>query len=374
MPGKIDKTDEKFMRRALALARKGLGRTSPNPMVGAVIVSDGLVIAEGWHKAAGLPHAEADALAKTGGRAAGATIYVNLEPCIHYGKTAPCSPAIAKAGIRRVVVGTIDPNPLVAGKGIAFLNFHGIETVTGVLKKQAEELNRAFFKHVTTGMPWVTLKMAMSLDGRVADRWRNARYISNADSLKWVHKQRAISDAVMVGIGTVLADDPMLTPRDVKVIRPRTRVVLDLDLRIPLESKLVKSTDEAPVIVYHGGTNPKKAADLQALGCVTVKIDALNNKIPVESVLKDLGARDIQTVMVEGGSKMAASIVKDGLWDELAVFVAPKIAADDQAVPVFAGLGPRPVNAFMGMKLHQTQRFGDDILLVYRRGQICLPE
>lgn len=368
MRGNSDKTDEKFMRRAIALARRGMGRTSPNPMVGAVIVSEGLVIAEDWHKAAGLAHAEAGALAKVGGRAVGATIYVNLEPCIHFGKTAPCSPAIAKAGISRVVVGTIDPNPLVAGKGISFLNHQGIETVIGVLEDQAKELNLAFFKHITTGIPWVRLKMAMTLDGRIADRWNGAGYISNADSQHWVHRQRAVSDAVMVGIGTVVADDPMLTPRRVRVIRPTTRVVLDQDLRIPLGSRLVNSAHDTPVLIYHDRTNAEKQAALQDAGCTLVELQARRGKIPLETVLKDLGSRDIQTVMVEGGSRLAASFVQEGLWDELAVFVAPKIAADNGAVPIFAGMGPRPVNAFMGLKLHRTQHFQDDVLLLYRRG------
>ncbi len=350
------------------LARKGLGRTSPNPMVGAVIVSHGRIIAQGWHKAAGLAHAEADALAKVNGKAPGATMYVNLEPCIHYGRTAPCSPAIAKAGIKRVVIGTQDPNPLVAGKGIEYLRAHGVQTDVGVLKDQAKALNRAFFKYITTGMPWVVLKMAMTLDGAVADRWGGSKYLSNAESLRWVHRRRTTMDAVLVGAGTVIADDPMLTPRLVKVIKQPLRVILDGRLRISPHSRLVKSAGQSPVLIYHHCEDANQAEALRHAGCELVSLPRNQSGFLLVDVLKDLGRRNIQNVLVEGGPQVASAFLQAGLWDELAVFVTPKIAADAQAVPVFAGIGPRPVGAFMGLHLNSSRRLGDDVLLTYTKG------
>ena len=367
MPDKIN-NDERFMRRAMSLARKGMGVTSPNPMVGAVIVSDGQIIAEGWHKAAGRMHAEAEALAKVGGSAVGATMYVNLEPCIHFGKTAPCAPAIVKAGIRRVVIGCIDPNPKVSGKGIAYLKDHGVETVTGVLQDEAMDLNRAFFKHITTGTPWVTLKMAMTVDGRIADRWMDSKYISNKESLQWVHKQRTISDAVMVGIGTIISDNPLLTPRNVKIVKYPVRVVPDNNLQIHNDNILIKTAHDSPVWIYHGRSNPDKEHELEEVGCKIIKVESRNGLLDLKSVLKDMGRRGIQTVMVEGGARLAASLVREGLWDELAIFVAPKIAGDDRAISIFTGLEEGvSIGSFKEMKLHKVSRFGDDVLLIYRR-------
>ncbi|MFM9058004.1 MAG: bifunctional diaminohydroxyphosphoribosylaminopyrimidine deaminase/5-amino-6-(5-phosphoribosylamino)uracil reductase RibD [Planctomycetaceae bacterium] len=322
------------MRRALEIARRGEGRVEPNPMVAAVVLgADGSVVAEGWHDRFGGPHAEAMALAAAGDRARGATLVVTLEPCCHHGKTPPCADAIVAAGIARVVVAAGDPFPAVAGGGIATLRAAGIDVETGLLEAEARRLTAPFRKLVTTGTPWVIAKWAVTRDGRVALPPGGDRWISSPESRALVHALRARVDAIAVGSGTVLADDPLLTARPEPgavtetALRPLVRIVLDGRARLPVSSRLVRTARESPVLVAVGPDAPTdRIAALRAAGCEVWRSPAAAPAGRLRDLLAELGRRQLTNLLVEGGPQVFRTLFNAGLADETWAFVAPREA------------------------------------------------
>lgn len=347
------------MKKALKLALKGAGRVSPNPMVGAVLVKDGKVVATGYHEYYGGPHAEVVALDNAKGEAKGATLYVNLEPCVHFGKTPPCAPRIIEAGIRRVVIATLDPNPLVSGKGVDLLKKAGIEVVTGVLEREARRLNEAFFKWITKGIPFVILKIAVSLDGKIANALGESKWITSLSSRRLVHKFRSLYDAVLVGVETVLRDDPELTVRLVKGRNP-VRVVLDTYLRVPSHAKILTSPGRK-IIFYSEVASREKVKELEAVGVELYKVSSENGIIELRDVLKKLGELGIASVMVEGGRKIFSSFLREGLVDKLLYFIAPKIIG--KGIGPFDELEVSSLDSSIKINEFTLRKVGEDILL-----------
>jgi diaminohydroxyphosphoribosylaminopyrimidine deaminase/5-amino-6-(5-phosphoribosylamino)uracil reductase len=358
--------DPHFMKLALRLALKGRGLTSPNPMVGAVVVADGAVVGKGCHEFIGGPHAEVNALENAGARAAGATLYVTLEPCNHYGRTPPCTAAIFQAGISRVVVGMKDPNPRVEGSGTAFLREHRITVDEGILEKECRLLNQAFIKYVTTGIPYVVLKAALTLDGRIATRTGDSRWISNEHSRRYAHNLRCDLDAVLVGLGTALADDPQLTARVRRTpsCRQPIRVVLDMHLRLCVTAQLVRTAPTFPLWVVCGTTaSRQKEEALQAAGAEVVRVGFTRDKIDLPELLKALGAREVSSLLVEGGGQVLGSFLEEGLADSFHFFYAPKILGDPQGIPVIAGKSKERMSEALPVYDARVRRFGEDIML-----------
>lgn len=358
-------TDEKFMRRALRLARRGMGRVSPNPMVGAVIVKGGKITGEGWHGTYGGNHAEVEALnnVKTGKNKSplvkGSTLYVTLEPCSHFGKTPPCADRILEAGISRVVVGTKDPNPLVAGKGIRKLKARGVEIEVGILEKECRELNEKFFKFMLHSTPFVTLKIAQTLDGRIAASSGDSRWISSLASRKLAHTERGLHDAVMVGIGTVVQDDPELT---VRLIRGRNplRIVVDSKLRIPLDSRVLKDQEGAPTIIACcRDYKHNKFEQLRKMGIEV--IPAGREKVDLRKLLALLTKRNISSVLVEGGSGLYTSFLKENLADRILAIIAPVITG--KGVEAFGDLGIDIIRDAKKLEIRKILRREADVIL-----------
>ncbi len=324
--------DVHFMALALQEARKGLGRTSPNPCVGAVVVIDNDVVSSGYHKKAGTLHAEVHALRKAGSRAEGATIYVTLEPCNHTGRTPPCSRAIVDAGIKRVVVGMVDPNPIVSGSGNSYLRECGIEVVSGVLEKECLELNRPFIKHITTGKPFVVMKAGMSLDGRLSYQDGVAGQMTGNDSRTRVHNLRDSFDAILIGSGTLAADDPSLTTRLGANSRDPLRVVLDTSLSIPLDSRILHLESNAETLLFcSSDCNGEKVAHLNSIEGVTVRsVSSVPEQgLDLGEVLEYLGSVDVCSLLVEGGAAVHGSFMRQALVDRVMLFVAPLFAGSD---------------------------------------------
>ncbi len=357
-----DGKDRGFMRRALRLAIKGLGRTSPNPMVGSVVVSrGGKLLGEGYHAKAGEPHAEILALRAAGKKAKGATLYITLEPCVHFGRTPPCALAVIEAGVKRVVIGTKDPNPLVAGKGIRKLRRAGIEVTVGVLSEQCVSLNDGYNKFITTGLPLVTLKLASTLDGRIATNSGESKWITGAKSRRLVHEMRSRHDAVMVGAGTAIKDDPRLNVRGVKGSVDPTRVVIDTRLRISPGAKVLKKG--APVIIYCSRRAAKKKQEaLRALGATVVAVTETKDGLSLKTVLRDLARRGVTSVMIEGGASLAASAIKAKLVDRVKIFYAPKLLGSD-ALPMIGALKIAKLKSAPEIKEMKVRRIGEDILI-----------
>jgi diaminohydroxyphosphoribosylaminopyrimidine deaminase / 5-amino-6-(5-phosphoribosylamino)uracil reductase len=328
--------DIQFMAQAIALAKKAEGKTSPNPMVGAVVVDKhGRIIAEGYHKRAGAKHAEVIALERAGLKARGAALYVSLEPCSSYGKRPPCVEKILESGLGRIVIADLDPNPKNHNKGVKALKSHGLELKLGVLRKEARYLNRVFAKHIREGIPYVSLKAAVSLDGRIADNRGNSKWISSPDARRFVHKQiRAKVDAVMVGIGTVLKDNPRLTLRgpDNRLLKKQPlRAVLDSDLRVPLESKLLKPGGGQVIVVTSNKTKrAKKRRELRQRGVKVLDIDASGSKgLNLKRALQELYRDDICHILVEGGSSLLSSFLEQRLADYIYLFISNMVLGGD---------------------------------------------
>ena len=358
--------DQFFMREALRLAAKGCGRTSPNPMVGAVVVSGDTVVGRGYHERAGGPHAEVNALGDAGKKAAGATLYVTLEPCNHYGRTPPCTMAVVDSGIRRVVVGMADPNPHVAGNGAATLRDRGITVETGILELPCRLLNQAFIKHSTTGLPLVTLKVAATLDGRIATRTGDSRWITNERSRRFVHDLRCRSDGILVGIGTALTDDPQLTARLRRKppCRQPVRIVLDSRLKLSMTSQLVATALEVPVWVActEDAPLPKESA-LSAAGVVVLRLPGHHGHVDLPSVLKECGKRQLASLLVEGGSRVVGAFLEHHLADDCCFFYAPKILGDREAIPMVQGFSRRRMSEALPVYDLRVRRFGEDVML-----------
>jgi diaminohydroxyphosphoribosylaminopyrimidine deaminase / 5-amino-6-(5-phosphoribosylamino)uracil reductase len=362
--------DRYYMHLALKEARKGLGRTSPNPCVGSVIVKNNYIISRGYHRKAGEPHAEINALRKAGKEAVGSTIYITLEPCNHTGRTPPCSHALVDAGVKRVVVGMEDPNPLVQGSGIGYLLQRGIEVVSGVLAEECREINRPFLKHITTAMPWVVMKAGVSLDGRITYKKGKSGWITGPESTAMVHRLRDLSDAIMVGINTICIDNPSLTTRlPQKRGKDPVRVILDTNLRIPLTARVLHLESEAPTWIFcRKEANPGKRKELAARG-VAVRAVAKNEKrgLDLKSILKALGSEGITSVLVEGGAEIHGSMLRERLVDRVHLFYAP-IFAGDGGVSVVEGIKASSRNEAICLEKIRYKRCGDDMMI---EGDVC---
>jgi diaminohydroxyphosphoribosylaminopyrimidine deaminase/5-amino-6-(5-phosphoribosylamino)uracil reductase len=323
------------MRRALDLAARGVGESNPNPAVGCVIVRNGRVVGEGFHARAGQPHAEVLALRQAGRRARGATAYVNLEPCAHQGRTGPCAPLLAAAGIGRVVAAMRDPNPLVNGRGFSLLRRAGVKVETGTLEAEALLLNEPFVVSVRERRPFVLLKAALTLDGRMATAAGESKWITSVAQRRAARALRRRHDGVAVGIGTVLADDPMLLPSP-RVRRPYYRIVFDSRLRIPLASRLVRSARVSPVWVLTRARDPRKRQRLERRGVAVIQMPGLGG-VPAASALRELYARGLRSLMVEGGPELLGSFLAADLFDQVALFRAPILMGGRSSAPAFAG-------------------------------------
>lgn len=367
--------DERFMARAVELARRGAGWTSPNPLVGAVIVRDGRIIGEGWHHRFGGPHAEREALAACSESPAGATAYVTLEPCCHTGKTPPCTEALIEAGIARVVVGVLDPNPLVAGRGNEALRRAGIEVAVGVLEPSCRAVNEPFLHAMEQRRPLVIAKYAMTLDGKVATREGLSRWVTGETARRRVHEDRHRHAGVMVGIGTALADDPLLTCRlDGREVSQPARVVVDAAARLPLESQLVRTASEAPVIVAvaEGALLARRNA-LAERGCAVVAVPAREGRVDPRILMELLWQRfSLDSLIVEGGPTLLGSLFDEGLVDRVQAYIAPKIFGGLEALGPVAGRGVGdPADAPVLSEV-SLQMMGGDVLLEGRL-QPCSP-
>jgi len=331
------------MRRALALAARGLGETNPNPAVGCVVVKAGRVVGEGFHARAGGPHAEVEALAQAGPRARGSTVYVTLEPCAHHGRTPPCSPLVRDSGAARVVVALRDPNPLVAGRGLALLRRGGVEVGTGVLAAEAARLNERFLTAARDGRPFVLLKAAHTLDGRIATASGHSKWITGPAQRRQARWLRRLHDAVLVGIDTVLADDPLLLPSP-RTRRPFTRVVLDTSLRLPSTSRLVRSARRSsPVLVLTSRPSPARRRRLERAGAEVLEVPASGGRVSLGKALEALGIRGTTSVMVEGGSEILGSFLAARLVDQVALFRAPLLLGGRGSRPAFGGPNPSEI-------------------------------
>ncbi|MBI4383092.1 MAG: bifunctional diaminohydroxyphosphoribosylaminopyrimidine deaminase/5-amino-6-(5-phosphoribosylamino)uracil reductase RibD [Nitrospinae bacterium] len=353
------------MRRAIELAQKGAGRTSPNPMVGAVVVKGGKAVGEGYHAKAGRPHAEIGALKKAGRRARGASLYLNLEPCCHFGRTPPCTDAILAAGVAKVFVGMRDPNPLVAGRGIRILQKAGVRVQTGILREECERLNEVFVKYIRSRTPFVVLKAAISLDGKIATAAGESRWISGAASRKIVHELRDRVDAVLVGAGTVLKDDPLLTARlGRRKGKNPVRIVLDNRNLVPLNSRVFYNADTQRVIYVSTGQLPEeRESELRRMGVEICPAPEKDGKVDLRQLLRNLGEMELTSVLIEGGSEVNASAIEAKVVDKIMLFAAPVVIGGRGAPGAVGGEGIESLRDAHPVKRLTVRRVGKDFLL-----------
>ncbi|HEY4279564.1 MAG TPA: bifunctional diaminohydroxyphosphoribosylaminopyrimidine deaminase/5-amino-6-(5-phosphoribosylamino)uracil reductase RibD [Conexibacter sp.] len=362
--------DRAFIARTLELAERGQGRVSPNPMVGALLARDSDLIAEGWHTAYGEAHAEVEAIrAAAGADLSDATLYVSLEPCCHTGKQPPCTDAILEAGIRRVVVASDDPTEKASGRGLGILRDEGVEVVVadGELASRARLINQAFRKQGRTGRPWVLFKSAMTLDGKVATRAGDSKWISSGGSRELAHRWRANCDAVVVGIGTALADDPQLTARIPDVNRQPRRIVFDSLARLPLDSQLVEAASEVPLTVVVSRAAPRTATDaLETHGAEVIVATGANEPARVVSALDQLGSSGVGSILLEGGPRLAGAFLDAGEIDELRLFLAPLVLGGRTARDPLEGEGVETISEALRALTLDCDRVGDDLLVSAR--------
>ena len=367
-------SDLKYMKLALAEAGKGVGRTSPNPAVGALIVKEDRILARGYHRKAGRPHAEVEALEKVGGSCPGATLYVTLEPCNHHGKTPPCTESILRAQIARVVVGAMDPNPGVKGGGSRFLAENGLEVRNGVLEKECRSLNEDFFTFITTGRPFVIAKSAQTLDGWIATSLKDSRWVTNEKSRHYVHRLRDRVDAIMVGVGTIVADNPSLTTRlKNRKAKSPLRIVLDTHLRTPEEARILNDEfSEKTLLVVDEKAAGEKLDRIRKKGIAILPCPTKAGRLNLETLMMKLGKMAIMSLLVEGGSFVLGSMIREGLVDKFHIFKAPKILGGNDGIPMASGPGARHMNDCTTLQNVKFRRFGEDILItgypVYFRG------
>lgn len=349
--------DAAYMRRALRLAARARGLTRPNPMVGAVLVKNGDILAEDYHRRAGMPHAEALVLGRAGGKAAGATLYVTLEPCCHTGKrTPPCTGAIVKGGVGRVVSAMKDPNPMVSGRGLEELEREGIEVATGVLESEARRLNEAYVKFMTLKRPFVVLKTAMTLDGKIATQTGQSRWITGEKARRLVHRLRSSVDAVMTAVGTARADDPELTARIRGGINPR-RVLIDPELRTPPEARIFKTPPETILVTSKMGEETEKLAKSG------VKVIFFHGELELDGLMERLAGMGIMSLLIEGGSSLNARALNEGIVDKVMFFIAPKIIGGKGSYPAVGGNESRPLDEALMITDMKARRVGEDILI-----------
>ena len=354
--------DRQYMKMALELAQKGMGFTAPNPMVGAVIVKNGRIIGQGYHRKYGELHAEREALAACTEEPKGASIYVTLEPCCHYGKQPPCVNAILEAGIRRVIIGSSDPNPLVAGKGIRILKDHGIEVTENILKEECDKLNEAFFYYIQNKKPYVVMKYAMTMDGKIAAYTGESKWVTGEAARIHVQEQRLKYTGIMVGVGTVLADDPMLTCR-LENSRNPVRIICDSHLRTPLTSKIVRTAETIPTILASSSKDQQKIKNYEELGCQVLYVPEKNGHIDLNRLMELLGAAKIDSILLEGGGSLNWSALESGIVQKVQTYIAPKLFGGEEAKTPVEGKGfPDPASAVL-LKNSEIIRIGDDFLI-----------
>jgi len=366
----VSGTDKRFMALALSLGRRGLGRVWPNPAVGCVIVKDGRVVGRGWTQPGGRPHAEIGALAQAGRAARGATVYVTLEPCAHQGQTPPCAAALVASGVARVVIGARDPDPRVDGQGAAMLRAAGIDVAEAVMRTEAEAANAGFFCRIREGRPSVTLKLAASLDGRIATAGGESQWITGPEARRHVHALRASHDAVMVGGGTVRADDPALTVRGLGVAHQPVRIVLTRGLDLPLDGALARTARQVPVWLCHGvGVEPALAEAWTGLGAELIPCEiGRNRQLDPGSVLAALAARGLTRVFCEGGGALAASLLGVGLVDEVICYSAG-LAVGAEGRPMLGAMGQDRLAAIPRFALAEVRAIGGDVMHRWRRDE-----
>lgn len=356
--------DEQFMRRALLLAQKGRGRTSPNPMVGAVVVRNGRIVGEGYHARAGGPHAEVVALEAAAGETAGGDLYVTLEPCCHQGRTPPCADRIISTGIRRVVTPTLDLNPLVSGRGIERLREAGIVVELGLFSEEATGLNEAFTKFIKSRIPLVILKAAISLDGKIATRTGDSQWISGEQSRQRAHELRDQVDALIVGIGTIRRDDPRLTTRVPEGGRDPIRVIVDGRGPLPLTAKVFHSVSQSPTWVAVAADAPhERVKVLERCGLTVIEAGGAHGRVRLADLLKRLGEREITSVMIEGGQAIFTSALEEGIVDKLFLFVAPLLIGGTMAPSLFGGAGIEHVTEALRLQQVRIDQVGGDLLI-----------
>lgn len=354
--------DRTYMQRALSLAARGRGRTSPNPMVGAVLTQQGAIIGEGYHAWAGGDHAEVAALRAATAR--GAVCYVTLEPCTHYGKTPPCTETLIEAGIAKVVIATYDPNPLVAGRGVQRLREAGVSVQVGVLEEEAVRLNEAYFRYIQTGQPFVLLKAALSLDGKLATRTGDSQWITGELARHRVHEMRSAVDAVVVGIGTVLKDDPLLTTRlGGDEGRDPLRVVVDTRGRLPLSAGLLRSGSQPPLVAVGPGVSQARLRRLQERGARVMVLPPGDGGLSLPALIDELGRRQITSVLIEGGGKLATSALQERIVDKLVLMLAPVLIGGQKAPTLLQGDGVEKLTEALRVKHLTVERIGDDLVL-----------
>lgn len=354
--------DISYMQLALQLAKKGLGWVSPNPMVGAVIVKDGRIIGQGYHEQYGEPHAERNALASCVEKTKGATMYVTLEPCCHHGKQPPCVDAILEAGIRRVVVGATDPNPLVSGKGIHILREHGVDVVAGVLQEESRKMNEVFWHYIQTGRPFVTMKYAMTLDGKIAAYTGLSQWITGERAREHVHQQRHAHRAIMVGVGTVLADDPMLTCRMERGRNP-IRIICDTSLRTPLYSRIVTTANRIPTMIATCCKDIDKWKAYQKAGCKIISVGEDKGHVDLKELMSKLGQEKIDSILLEGGGSLNWSAMEAGIVQKVQAYIAPKLLGGATAKSPIDGLGFAEPNQGIQLENSKILRLGEDFLI-----------
>jgi len=368
-------SDERFMRRALTLAARGRGRVEPNPMVGCVMVKGGKVVGEGWHRCFGGPHAEVEALRKAGRAARGATVYVTLEPCCHHGKTPPCTEALIAARVKRVVAAMVDPFPRVAGRGLQALRDAGIEVAVGLCRREAELLNAAYIKRVTTGRPWVILKWAQSIDGKLATRCGRSKWITCEEARRYAHYLRGLVDAVIVGAGTVRADDPLLTCRLARPRRLARRVVIDGRLSISPDCRLVRSISDAPVTVVTTeravARHVRKYRLFVKAGCEVLALPEVQPfRVSLEKLLDWLGRNGATNILVEGGGEVLGQFLEEALGDEAVIFVAPILIGGRDAPGPWPAGGVEEIASSLRLIDARLSRRGSDWVI---RGRLHYP-
>jgi diaminohydroxyphosphoribosylaminopyrimidine deaminase/5-amino-6-(5-phosphoribosylamino)uracil reductase len=353
------KSDEQLMRQALRLAGRGRGRTSPNPMVGAVVVADRRIVGEGWHRGPGTPHAEALALAAAGDLARSATVYTNLEPCTHFGRMPPCVDALIASGVHRVVAATADPDPRVSGRGIEKLRSAGVDVQLGLLEEAAKKLNAAYLMHRQQARPFVTYKAAISLDGRTAAADGTSRWITGPEARRDVHRERARSDAICVGVGTLLADDPSLTVRHLLGERRPFRVVVDSTARTPPQARLL--SPEAPTLVAVSEDAPEgRTSRLEEAGAEIVRFPSDGGKVSLKHLLEHLAQRDVVSLLLEGGATLAEAFVAQGFVDRYLFYVAPKLIGDTRS-GVLVGWRAQTLREAATLRIESVKRIGPDL-------------
>jgi len=356
------KEEEKYMRLALSLARRGEGRVSPNPMVGAVIVKNGKIVGKGYHKYFGGPHAEVEAIKDAGENAKGATLFVSLEPCCHFGKTPPCTEAIIDAGIKKVVAATFDPNPLNHGKGIKILKKAGIEVEVGLCEEEAKKINEYFFKFIKKKIPYVIVKVAASLDGKITTFLGQSKWITSEKSRKLGKKLRNKVDAILVGINTVIKDNPELLP--LKKRKRYYRIILDSKLKIPLEAKILKNQTNYPTLVFTTcRTKSDKIKTLEQKGVKVEIVEEKEEKVDARKVLEKLGKMEISSLLVEGGGEVIGSFIQEKLVDKIVLFLSPRIIGGKEAPTWVEGKGFAHLQETPWINIHRIKRIGEDILV-----------